>query len=181
VRRQIATAARSGFTCGLTSDIAAAYTCIRESQARAGFDYGLREAELVLALSTAGPETFRVYVCYGADGTPAAARVILHQPGGQALDWLVGTRYAYLSSGATQYLLEFVLSDLAAHGALGFDFEGANLPGVAASKATWGGRLVPFFVIEPPGSRSLARHGRDHVRFQRRRHARFGALRRSAW
>jgi hypothetical protein len=168
VRRQIAKAQRGGFTCRQAPDLAAAFACITESQTRGGFDHRIGERDLVLALETSGEEAFRVYVCYAPDGQPAAARVILHHPGGRAVDWLVGTRSAYLSSGATQYLLDFVLMDLVAHGAIGLDLEGANLPSVAASKATWGAYLVPYYLIEPLTPRGFVRHGRDYVRFRRR-------------
>ena len=59
------------------------------------------------------------------------------------------------------------MDDLAEAGATGYDFGGANLPSVAAAKAQWGGRLVPFYRIEGGRVIDLARHARNYVRFRR--------------
>lgn len=168
VRRQIAKCDRSGFRSERVTALGDVFACLDESQARQGFSYGVSRSDLELARSMTGEDTLRLYVCYAPNGDPASARVVLHCPGGRAIDWLVGTRTVYLTSGATQNLLRHVLDDLHAAGALAFDFEGANLRGVAASKATWGGTLVPFYVVEAPGLVGLARHARDWARFKLR-------------
>jgi hypothetical protein len=78
---------------------------------------------------------------------------------------LVGTRGAHLQSGATQLLIHDVLEDLQAAGAAGFDFEGANIPDVAAAKLNWGGQLVPWYRVDSFTLRSLARWGWYWFRF----------------
>lgn len=167
VHRQIAKAARAGFRAERVEALDDVFACIDGSQQRRHFDYKICPDDLRLARELIGADRLRTYVCYAPNGEPASARVILHQPGWRAIDWLVGTRDRYLPSGATQFLLASVLEDLAQAGARGFDFEGANLPGVAASKATWGGRLVPFMTIEAPHLRGGARRVRSYLRFKR--------------
>jgi hypothetical protein len=74
----------------------------------------------------------------------ASCRVVLHAPGGVAIDWVAATATDHLKSGATQALIRFTLQDLQDNGAKRFDFAGAGLPSVSAAKACWGGRLVAY-------------------------------------
>jgi hypothetical protein len=95
-------------------------------------------------------------VCYAPDGEPASARVVLSTPGNRALVWLAGTN-GHLQSGATEFLMHYVIEDLQNTDSPGLDFVGANLPGVAEAKSKWGARLLPFYTIEAFGMRELAR------------------------
>jgi hypothetical protein len=83
--------------------------------------------------------------------------VALVQPGGRALDWLAGTTVDALSTGATQLTIGQMLSDLQDAGVTVFDFNGADLPSVAAAKANWGGQLTPLITVEQLNPRNLAR------------------------
>lgn len=164
-RKQIAKSARVGFSHERVTDLTDVFRCIADTERRQGFRYGITQRDLELARDLVGEDVLRAYVCYAPAGEPASARVVLHRRGGRAIDWLVGSSDDHLRTGATQFLLSKVLPDLHAHGAAGFDFEGANLPGVSASKSIWGGRLLPFYVIEAPNVLGLARHARDYWRF----------------
>lgn len=166
VRRQIAKCERSGFRWERARDLRDVYTCLAESETRQGFSYRLDLDDLELAQDLLGPDALRAYVCFAPDGEPASARVTLHQPGARALEWVNGNRAAYLNSGSAQFLLRHVLDDLAAAGATGFDFIGATLPTVAASKATWGASLAPFYAVDGGRLRALARFAREYARFR---------------
>jgi hypothetical protein len=148
VRRNIARCRRAGYRCERATDFRAAELCFRETEERQRFSYGIDARDLAELQELLGTERCRVYVAYSSTGEPASARVILWTAGGMAIDWLCGTRRAHLESGVTQALIQHVLSDVERSGALGFDFEGANIPNVAASKLRWGAVLVPYPVIE---------------------------------
>lgn len=167
VRKSAARAGRLGYTCARTADMAAVVRCLAETEARRGFTHRLAPADLKLALSLLGEEHLRAYACVAPDGEPASARIVLYRPGARALDWVAGTAAAHLQSGATQLLIQHVLADLARTGAPAFDFAGANLPGVAAAKATWGAHLVPCYTLEPYGMLPLAAWIRGWWRFAR--------------
>jgi len=51
-------------------------------------------------------------------------------------------------------------------GDIGFDYSGANIPSVAAAKATWGGPLVPFYVLRSPDIRGLVKYGLGILRYR---------------
>jgi hypothetical protein len=124
----------------------------------------LSVGDLELASRLLG-EHLRAYLCYAPDGEPASVSVVLHRSGGPAIGWVGGTRTAHLSSGAAQLVDRFSLDDLHACGATGFDWGGANIPGVSAAKAAWGSRLMPCYAIEEYGPRKLAKFMRDWWRF----------------
>lgn len=157
VRRKIKQAQRANYSCQRSQNMAHALACLEDTQQRQGFHDRLQVRDFELLRDCLGDEHFRVYICYAENGEPASTRVLLHCPGGRAIDWLVGTRTNHLSLGATQLLLHYVIEDLQTVGASGFDFEGANIPSVAATKMIWGGKLVPLYSIDPFTLRSLAR------------------------
>jgi hypothetical protein len=61
-----------------------------------------------------------------------------------------------LGAGANQLIMSFALEDLQEAGSCGFDYAGANIPSIAAAKATWGGQLVPYYSVRQPNARALA-------------------------
>lgn len=145
----------SGYSCSRTRDLAQVLECIHDTEERQGFSLGLRLGDLRSASDLLGEEGFRAYVCYAPNGTAASSRIILHHPGWRAVDWIAGTHRDQLRSGATQLTIWAALEDLQEAGAAGFDFAGADIPGVAASKMTWGGRLEPYYRIEAYTLRTL--------------------------
>ncbi len=163
-RRQARRAEKSGYTCTQVVTSADVIACLTETEARQGFRTGLTASQLDVLHRTMGPDSCRAYVCYAPDGQPASARVILWSPGGPAIDWLVGTRTEHLPSSATQTLTAYVLADLARAGASLFDFEGADIKGVARAKMGWGGTLVPFTAIRQPSWRSTLGAARDALK-----------------
>lgn len=158
VRNRITSATRRGYRCEQGADLADVWSCLLGTQARQGFVHGLSLADLTLAHGCLGDERLRRYVCYAPDGQPASALVVLHEPQGDAIGWVAGTRHDDLASGAAQLVTQFALADLAAAGAQRLDWAGANLATVAAAKANWGPRLVPYYVVEAPNARSIAKY-----------------------
>lgn len=155
-RSQLRRAERAGYRCERTDRLADAHVCLVETAARKGFRLDLSLRDLETARELLGDEHLRVYVCYGPDGMPAAANIVLHRPGGMALGWLGGVTSAHLSAGAFQLLEVFSMDDLAAAGASRYDLAGANIPGVARAKSQFGGRLTPYYFVNPVGLKPLA-------------------------
>lgn len=168
VRRKIKQAHQAGYRCERSSNLQHALDCLKETERRQGFRDDFSVGDLEKLRELLGDEYFRTYVCYAPDGEPASTRLILHSPRSRAIDWMVGTRTKHLPSGATQLLIQHVLDDLQAAGASGFDFEGANIPSVAASKMNWGGQLVPWYIVDTYTMRSLARWSWYWFQFMRR-------------
>jgi hypothetical protein len=178
VRQQANKARRAGCVCTRTDQLADAVACLSESEHRKGFSYGVTLRGLQMAHDLLGPEAFRVYVCYGADGKPASARVVLHRPGGRACDWMAGTSSRHLRDGATQLLIAYMLDDLQGAEAIGYNSCGASRETVAIAKTIWGGRLMTQYVIEAYDLRPMKQLLRNMLRFRKRR----AAVRRSkAW
>jgi hypothetical protein len=147
-RKQGRKAWRSGFRFERCINMNDVIGCLASSERRQGFSYRLSARALECARSLLGDDAFRVYVAYAPDGRAASARVVLAIPGCTALDWVAGTNTALLSSGVTQGLIHHVVDDCRAAGCRTFDFCGANIRSVAASKEEWGGVLKPCFTIE---------------------------------
>ncbi len=169
IRRSIARSVRDGFTCARASSFEDVYDCMAETEQRQGFSHEVSVDDLKLAQRVLGPDIFRVYAAYAPNGEIASTTIELHKPGGRAVGWIAATKSEYLRSGAAQLLNAYILEDLAADGAAGYDFAGANLPSVAASKAQWGATLKPFYRIESGGPGDLVRHVRNYWQFRRGR------------
>lgn len=167
IRRSISNSRKAGFVCERTENLAHLHECLLQTEERQGFSHGFTLSDLRLAQLLLGHEAFRVYVCYAPDGTPASATIELHQPGATALGWMAGTKTEYLRSGVAQHLQRYVLDDLCAAGAVGYDFVGAQLPTIAAMKAAWGATLIPYYRVDGGRVRTLARHARDYWSFRR--------------
>jgi len=148
VRQKIRKSSKAGFSSRIADDVDDVLACLRETEARKGFDHELTRESLEWGLELLGAESFRLYVCYASGGEPASARIVLHDAGGQACDLAAGTQRKYLSSGATQHLIGHVLEDLHQAQATGFNFCGANIQSVSPAKSCWGGRLVSHFAVE---------------------------------
>ena len=151
VRSRVRRAARLGYVCKRTTDVRAVWDCLKATEERQGFEHRLTVEDLELAHRCLGDEHLRGYVCYGPQGEPASAAYVLYVRGGKGIGWLHGAKKEHLSDGAVQLLDAFILEELQASGATGFDFVGANLPGVATAKSYWGCELIPYYVIEEPG------------------------------
>jgi hypothetical protein len=166
VRRRVASAGANGFFCRRVSALDDAYQCLKETEERQGFRHGLTLNDLELARELLGEDCLRVYVCYGPSGEVASVEVALHRPGGRAVGWVAGAKTKYLKSGAPQFCNAFSMEDMESAGASGCDWVGANIPSVANQKANWGGRLVPYYAVEAPNLRVLAKYLRTGLRFR---------------
>jgi hypothetical protein len=169
VRRRITKARENGFSCRRVSALDDVYQCLKDTEERNAFRHELTVKDLELARELLGEDCFRTYICYGPSGEAASTAVVLHRPGGRAGGWVAGTKTKYLTSGAWQLLNMFSLKDVESAGASGFDLFGANIPSVAKSKASWGARLVPYYTVEAPTLRALAKHLRTGLRFRERK------------
>ena len=165
VRNRIATARRRGYRSEPTDRLGDVWACLLATQERQGFGHGLSLRDLERAREYLGPERFRCYLCRAADGEPASAFIALYEPGGEAIGWVAGTRLGDLAAGAAQLTMHDALVDLAAAGARKLDWAGANLATIAAAKASWGPRLVPYFLVEAPTTRGIAKYLRDAWRY----------------
>lgn len=154
IARNIAAAEEAGYTCVASPPVDEAIACLRATERRQGFHYPTTDADLRALLAALGPDHLRIYAAYNPAGTMAASRFVLHRPGAPAIDWLAGTQPEHLKAGATPLLIRFVLDDVRRAGADRFDFGGANLPSIAASKAHWHGSLTPTYAIQQRGLRS---------------------------
>lgn len=167
IRRQISRSAKGGFHCEPASNLAEIFDCMRETEQRQDFSFGLTLDDLELAKSLLGVDAFRGYICRAPSGEAAVGSIVLHQRGYRALAWVIGTKNDYMRAGATQLLTTYILDDLHASGASGFDFVGANFPTIASAKSFWGGYLAMSYTIEAPSVKGIARDARDYVRFRR--------------
>lgn len=165
IRKHVKKAAKLGYICERTSQMGDIVDCLKDTAERQGFDYRLSIEDLEICQQLLSSEIFRAYVCYASNGDAASARIVLAYPGASAVDWVAGTKQEHLSSGCTQLLISYVLEDLQNARVCGFDYAGANIPSVAAAKATWGGQLVPFYTIRQPNARAFAHYILDSWRF----------------
>ena len=150
-------------------DDAELMTCVQATATRKGFDIGLSLDALRLGSELLGEEGLRFYGARAPGGEVACARAVLCSPDGYALEWLAGTDEAYMSSGATQLMMKFMIEDLSAQRFAAFDLAGANIPSVAQAKRDWGGELVPFSAVFPRGARDLAVQAKQSIASWRRR------------
>lgn len=176
VRSRIKKAQKAGYTCRRADSVADVSACLDETQERSGFDFSFPLHRLEEAQRFVGPEHFRCYTAYAPSGEPAASYVVLHNEGGYALAWVISTRTKHLPSGATQQLHDYIAQDLADAGAAGFDLVGAGAESIAAAKAGWGPRLVPYYYLQQYGPRRIGAYAYRGLREMYRR--RFGTARR---
>jgi hypothetical protein len=156
VRSRIKKAQKAGYSCRRAGSTADVMACLNETERRSGFDQQLSPRQLEAAQRLMGGEHFRCYAAYGPSGEPASAYVALHCEGGYALAWIIATRTAHLPSGVTQLLHQYVVQDLQDAGAAGLDLVGANMESIAAAKAGWGPRLVPYYSVQQYSVRRIA-------------------------
>jgi len=167
IRTNVRKAVKAGYFCDKTTDMQDVYGCLKDTEVRKGFEHQLSLHDLELATELLGDEQLRSYVCYSPTGEPASSCVVLHTPGGRSLYWIAGTKTAHLASKATQLMINFVLEDLQSSGAVGVDLVVANIPSVAFMKANWGGRLMPYYVVDAYTLKHLAAWIQDWRRFPR--------------
>jgi hypothetical protein len=166
VRNRVVKASKNGFFCQRVSALDDVYQCLKSTEERQLFRLELTLDDLALAKELLGENCFRAYVCYGPNGEAASTDVVLHRPGGRAGGYVNGTKTKYLTSGAPQLTVAYSLKDLELAGATGCDLFGGNIASVANAKADWGGRLVPYYTVEAPDLRALAKYLRTGLRFR---------------
>jgi hypothetical protein len=165
-------AEKLGYHCARTTEMADIMACLTETEERQHFSHGISLADLELARQLLDEENFRAYVCYAPDGQVASASVALHQRGASAIGWIGGTRTAYLRDGPNQILETFVIGDLEANGASGYDLAGANMPTISAAKSGWGALLLPYYSVESYSIRRLAKWTLNWWRYVEQRRSR---------
>ena len=175
LRSRVRKLEQQGYRVERTTDLPLVHQCLVETEARKGFNHQLSLRDLEMARDLLGDDHFRCYTCFAPDGEAASSTIILHRAGGWALAWVGGTHTRHVPSGAHSYLDAVIVRELQADGAAGFDLAGANIPSVAAAKANFGARLVPYFSVEGYGVKPLAKWVRGWWRFMERSRSRHAA------
>ena len=177
VRSRMKKARKAGYRTRRADRLIDVFACLNETERRSGFRDPYSPTQLEMVERLLGKEHLRSYAAYGPHGEVGAAYVVLHNPGGYALAWIISTRTAHLKTGVTQLLHDHVVADLQDAGAAGFDLVGANMETVAAAKASWGPRLVPYYSVQQYGARRIAAYTYHGVRdvLARRSAARSGS------
>lgn len=148
VRNKIRKALKLGYRCQRTTNAKHILACMQSTEKRQGFRHLLTLRDIEMLFSLLGNQA-RGYVCYDREGNPVSSDITLSIKGGSAIGWVGGTCTDHLPFGVTQLLLHFIIEDLQQCGVTSLDFAGANLPTIATSKMVWGGKLTPYYVIEP--------------------------------
>lgn len=167
VRGRVRNTERSGVRVERTTNLDDVYTCLHDTEVRQGYRLGVTRADLELARELLGDDHLVAHAAYAPNGEVASATVSLHVPGSTATGWVGGTRTEHLRSGAADVLELQSWECLAQSGAIGIDLCGANIPTIAAHKATLGARQVPYYTIESYSVRRLASWTRTWWRFRR--------------
>lgn len=157
VRNKVRKARRRGYVCDVTRDFKAAAECLSAPEARKGFSYRIESTGLDLMQACLGERAFFCMGCFSPAGELVGVRVIVFRTEGIALDLMAGVRTEALRDGANALLVLESLRRLNALGVRQFDFAGANLPPVAASKEAWGGELRTYFALNQRDLRYLVR------------------------
>ncbi|MGO4108809.1 GNAT family N-acetyltransferase [Paenibacillus sp. YAF4_2] len=161
IRNKIKKADAQGYYSTKTEDMSAVYQCLAGTEKRKGFSHQLSVDDLELVRGLLGDESFRCYVSYSKEGEPVSSSVTIVNHEGRALGWISATKSEHLRNGVVQQLQNCEFTDLSSIGIEEFDFYGANLSSVAASKADWGGELRTFYGVRLPGYKEIVRAGRD--------------------
>ena len=157
-----------GLTPMRVSDPDLVLACLAASEARKGFSNGLGRADLDTLARLVGDEHLRMYACIDPQGQFESTEIVIHAPGARAIGWVHGSTASGLAHGAAATLRWFVFDDLATAGATGIDLCGANIPAVAAFKASSGAMLQPTFSIRSYSGRSAARFAIESIKARRR-------------
>lgn len=157
VRNKIRKARAAGYTVTPSTDWQALHECLVATEDAKQFKHGTSPRELERLHTLLGPERFTAFATHRPDVGVVGASLRLHDVDGAVVDWSAGTRREVLSDGVVQYAYANAMTHAVASGATHFDFAGANITAVAAAKAAWGFRLVPYLVISSPGVRTAAR------------------------
>lgn len=149
VRQKIVKAQKNQYHCSRLGPehIEAISRVLSHTEHRQNFSNKIDSSLLAKALSFIGPESFRCYGAWSQSNELVSVRIDLFRKGLVALDWLAGTMESHMTSGVTQMLIFYVLSDLASAGCTDFDFCGATMKHIGTAKASWGGQLMPFYTF----------------------------------
>jgi hypothetical protein len=169
VRKNISKAHRAELKFESTAKPSDLVDCLDATGGRQGFSYQLDKRSLTELFDLIEPANIRGHIVRDQRGAVVSAGVRLLTPAGVSLDWVQGTQSEALRDGAVQMMYGGVLEDLAATGASEFDFGGANIPNVAAAKATWGMNLTPFLTIRQYDTRHLLETASGLARRAKRR------------
>lgn len=168
VRKRVRKAHSLGYTVAPSTDWHGLHRCLTATEDAKSFTHKTSPRELQRLHELLGPERLSAFAVLDATGDMVSASLRLHEAGSAVVDWSAGTHRRALTDGVVQLVYEAALEEAYATGATHFDFVGANIPPVAAAKATWGFRLVPYLVISAPGLRSAVRTALRGWRWRRR-------------
>ena len=153
-------AIKLGYTCETTLDFDAVVKCqyapyFRQGKSISGF---LTVDEFQSIYNLIGDKGFVAFLCCDSKGKPQGASIHFFVPGGWAMDWSSGVETTALKNGANYLLNEFAINFFTEKHCKIYDFAGANIPSIAASKEAWGGDLVCYFSIRQPNVKNEIRN-----------------------
>jgi len=168
VRKRIRKAVEAGYVAERSDDWRAIMICLEQTESAKSFTHRIDVKSLVRASELMGEDSFRGYVVRDSKGTAVSGGVRLHAPDSVAIDWVQGAVRERLPYGVNQLIYAYVLEDLASAGAASFDYGGANIPSVAAAKASWGFPLAPYLTITATDLRFLVRSVQSSTKWMTR-------------
>lgn len=169
IRSRIRSAERKGYRVERTTDFDQVYECLRSTEVRQGYRLGVNRADIELAHRLLGDKHLLAFAAFAPNGEMASVTINIHVRGSHSIGWVGGSRAEYMKDGAADLLELDSWDQMERLGATGIDLCGANLPTIAAYKASLGARLVPYYTIEPYSSRRFLAWARKWWHFHRRR------------
>ncbi|USQ76102.1 hypothetical protein [Ornithinimicrobium cryptoxanthini] len=155
LKKRIRNVSRKGLTYQELEHPQHIYPLLRDASDRKGYKLGITLDDLYSLRAGLGAAALRTSAVRGGDGEVLSAGIRLLTPGATALGWLQATTPRGLSLGAAQFMQKEVLEELASAGATTYDYIGANIPSVDASKKRWGMNLHAYYVIQHPSDRAI--------------------------
>lgn len=157
--RHIRKAKEQGYYCELTDDFDLLQRCLEFSEERKGFTHSVSTKNIKKLAEWMGDEKLLASICFSSDGTPVGARLTFCEPEGMAHAWSAGIQIGALRDGCNPLLFEFVANQLEQRGCNKIDLVGANIPGVAKAKASFGGELTTYYSVHRNTVRNIMKDG----------------------
>lgn len=147
IRKNINKGYRSGFEYrkATLNDIKGIQACIKQTQERQKFQYGISDQYLFDVISGPVSSVVSSNVAVFNDQIVGFRAVVFEEHHG-SYDLIAAVLDEHLKSGVTQGLIYYILKNLHdEYKCTYFDFGGANLKSVSVAKESWGGHLTGYF------------------------------------
>lgn len=164
ITNKINKALHLGYKVERSDDWNAIANCLKGTEDVKGFSHHTSSEDLQKCADLLGNEVFRGYVVKDATGHPVSGGLRLVLKDGITIDWSQGAIHEHLKNGVNQLIYNFVLQDVKAAGAIGFDWVGANIPPVALAKSAWGAPLVSYLAIRQKNFRYIGSVCKSYIK-----------------